>query len=158
MGIGRKEIASKRKLKPPVKLILHGPTSSRIHTNCQQEREKEMWKRQLLSIFPSQTPLFCGRWEKFSNRRFTLDSPFSIQKTSCRKLVCSNSTPKYFLFYKQVSQKLGWADSSGRFQKAVRNQAPHSRRGSFSAQTSKRLSLLITNLQLQNSSEKLKNA
>lgn len=64
MGTGKKELASKRKPKPPVKLV-----SCRIHTNCQQEREQEMWKLQLLkhTSFTDSTLL----QKRLSNRCFT---------------------------------------------------------------------------------------
>jgi len=44
MGTGIKEITSKRKRRPPTRLRSRSPASSRIHMNCQQEREQEMWK------------------------------------------------------------------------------------------------------------------
>lgn len=118
--MGRKGIASKRKLKPPVKFVSCSPTSSRIHMNCQQERKQERHGND--SSLLSQTPLFTRRWERPSNRSFTLNLLLSTQ-----------------------------ADV-----RAVQNLALHSTMGSFSIQTTKCLSLLITNLQLQNSSEKQK--
>lgn len=72
----------------------------------------------------SQTPLFSRRWERLSNRSFTLNLLLSTQANV----------------------------------RAVQNLALHSTMGSFSIQTKKCLSLLNTNLQLQNSSkEKKKN-